>query len=175
MPTVPTYAGNSSTIAPTSSPGTGSGGFTTPSAGNAVGALGQLYAGYAGYQAGRANEALANWNADTLDLQAQDAITQGFEAEGRLRRNVVGLVGVQRAGFSNQGVDVNQGSAADVQIDTVRQGETDALTVRNNAAREAWAYRVRAAQTRAEGEQAAASGRSQAVGGVLGAFGSLLR
>jgi hypothetical protein len=54
------------------------------------------------------------------------------------------VIGTQRAEFAAQGVDVGSGSAVDVQKDTAYQGEIDALTLRTNAAREAWGYTVEA-------------------------------
>ncbi len=179
MPTVPslmdagTGPADQWTMAP-GGPGPSSAGGVPFSPGGAVRAAGDLYGGYASFQAGLANEQISNQNADLLDLQAQDAITRGYEAEARLRRQVAGLIGQQRAGYGNQGVDVNTGSAATVQADTRAQGEQDAMTLRNNAALEAWALRNRANQSRAQGEQAAAAGRQAAIGSGIQAVGSIL-
>lgn len=132
---------------------------------------------------------LQDVNAGTADLQAADAITRGAEAESRYRTQVRGAVGRQRAGFAASNVDVGFGSPVDVQADAAFLGELDALTIRTNAAREAWGYRVqaddlrrRAAITRKEGvyleaggKEAARQGNAAAVGTLIGGGASLLQ
>jgi hypothetical protein len=101
---------------------------------------------------------------------------------------VRGTIGAQRAGFAAGNIDVAFGSAADVQADAAYLGELDALTIRTNAAREAWGFQVQsedlrrqAAITRKEGAAAATAGQQQAsaanvavVGTLATAGGSLL-
>lgn len=109
---------------------------------------------------------LAEFNAAVADLQAKDAVTKGEQDANRFRQRVKLMIGEQRAGFAAGNVDVGFGSAVDVQADTALQGELDALTLKTNAAREAWGYRVeavdyreRARIARLEGEAAAEQGR----------------
>jgi hypothetical protein len=118
-------------------------------AGMASQAIGQHKAGDAAEAAGRAQADIsesqakvADFNAHVADLQSQDAIDRGAQAESRYRAQVKGFIGSQRAGFAASNVDVGFGSAVDVQADTAFTGELDALTIRNNAAREAWGYSV---------------------------------
>lgn len=129
-------------------------------------------AGNAAKRAGLAAEAasdsqaeLADWNASVADLQAQDAIARGSEAEARFRASVKGMIGSQRAGQAAGNIDVNFGSTVDVQADAAYLGELDALTIKTNAAREAWGFNVqgqdlrrRAVITRKEGDQARIAG-----------------
>jgi hypothetical protein len=135
---------------------------------------------------------LAEYNAAVAHIQARDAIVRGEEEANRFRSSVRLMVGEQRAGFAAGNIDVGFGSAVDVQSDAALLGELDALTIRTNAAREAWGYRVEAEDltTRAEiarqegrnaaetgriGQQtAAAQGRGFARAGMIGAAGSLL-
>jgi hypothetical protein len=79
-----------------------------------------------------------------------DAIARGAEAEGRSRSQTKQILGTQRAGYAGQGVDVGTGSAVDVAADTTALGELDAMTIRNNAKREAYGYQVQAAGFRAQ-------------------------
>ena len=62
------------------------------------------------------------------------------------------LIGRQRAVLAANGVDVNEGSAVDIQVDTAGIGKLDELTIRSNAAREALGYRYQAYNARVAGE-----------------------
>jgi hypothetical protein len=152
------------------------------SAGSQIKAGGQAKkAGELEQQAANAQADLSDWNAKVADLQAEDAIQRGAEEEARLRRGVRQLVGAQRAGFAADGVDVGFGSALDVQADTAEQGELDALTIRTNAAREAWGFKVEAQDLRYQagimrrtGVAAAASGRARQTQQRLGGASTVL-
>jgi hypothetical protein len=157
--------------------------------------VGQIKAGNAAKRAGTAQKAaseseaqLSDYNAAVADLQAKDATARGFEEENKFRSQVRGLIGSQRAGYAKGNIDVGFGSAVDVQADAQQLGELDALTIRNNAKREAWGYQVqgedlrkRAEIARKEGvylekagqEQQAAS-RWQAANTIVGGGSSLL-
>jgi hypothetical protein len=131
---------------------------------------------------------LAEYNAGVAGWQAQDAIERGVQEEAKYRRQVQGIVGAQRAGFAASNVDVGFGSAVDVQADAAYLGELDALKIRNNAAREAWGYKVsawdltqRAAIARQGGEMQIAAGAEAARAGnwaaattIVGGSSSLL-
>ena len=111
---------------------------------------------------------LSDYNASIAELQASDALARGREEENRFRERVEGTIGSARAGAAAQGIDVGFGSAVDVQKDARFLGELDALTIRTNAGREAWGYKVEAEDLRRrstiqrkEGVEAAAAGRSR--------------
>jgi hypothetical protein len=163
--------------------------------GTAAQTVGTIKAGNAARRAGQAEQNAAEsqaqileYNAAVEELRAQDAITRGAEDEQRFRSLVRGAIGAQRAGFAAGNIDVGFGSAVDVQADAAKLGELDALTIRTNAAREAWGYQVSAEDlrrgadvTRKEGRAAAEAGRVaqgssrwRATGDVLGTTGSLL-
>lgn len=165
-------------------------------AGTATTVVSQIKAGNAAKKAGLAQQAasesqadLTEYNADVAGLQAADAIARGAEEENRYRTQVRGIIGSQRAAFAGNNVDVGFGSAVDVQADAAFLGELDALTIRTNAAREAWGYNVQgedlrrgAAIARREGTAQAAAGRQmqsaarwQAGGSILSGTGSLLQ
>lgn len=113
-----------------------------------------------GKEASRSAEA----NARIARAQAADALERGREDEAGVRRMARRLVGTQRAGLAGQGIELDDGSALDVQLDTARQSELDALTVRNNAMRESWGYKVGAT----EYTRQAAAARREAAGRVAG-------
>jgi len=107
---------------------------------------------------------LSDDNAGVAALQAKDAIERGVEQEGRFRAQVRGAIGTQRAGFAASNVDVGFGSPADVQGDAAYLGELDALTIRNNARREAWGYEVQSfdMRTRAQIDRDTAAAQREA-------------
>ncbi|MCW5737790.1 MAG: hypothetical protein KIS73_26960, partial [Enhydrobacter sp.] len=78
------------------------------------------------------------------DQQARDAIQRGQVAEQKQRDLTAQRIGSQTAALAAQGTDL-EGSPTDILGDTKRAGELDALTIRNNAAREAWGYQVQGA------------------------------
>lgn len=53
-------------------------------------------------------------------------------------------IGSQRANYAAQGVNVSTGSANEMQLETAYQAEVDILTMRNNAYRQAFGYKVQA-------------------------------
>jgi hypothetical protein len=116
-------------------------------------------------------------NARISQIQSDDALRRSEEMAGRVRANARKVQGSQRAAYAAQGIDVNSGSAIDVQDETMTMGEQDAMTVSNNAWREAWGYRVEAHNATMKGELAKAAAKNEAnntlLTGGLKALGSL--
>jgi len=86
-----------------------------------------------------------NQNRKLALLAAEDAIRRGDIAEQNQRTRTRLLIAEQQAGFAASGVEIGSGSALSVTADTAQFGELDALTIRNNAQREAWGYLSQAA------------------------------
>lgn len=74
--------------------------------------------------------------------QADDAIKRGESAEEQHRMKVQGIKADQRVGFASRGIDLGSDVVIDTLSDTAMLGELDALTIRSNAAREAYGYKV---------------------------------
>lgn len=122
-----------------------------------------------GYEQGSALEAqgnyasrVANSNAHMIDLRAEDEINRGNNESQQFRKKIRKLVGAQRAGFGAGGADVNTGSALEVQAQTAEHGAMDALTIKNNAWKQAWGLHQEASNTRFQGEMSKYAGRSAA-------------
>lgn len=98
-------------------------------------------------------------NARMADVAAEDALRRGKKAQTQVRKAARKLQGSQRAAFAAQGIDPNAGSAADIQEETEVMGALDALTVKNNAWREAWGYRAQALGSEYQGAFAQTAGR----------------
>lgn len=137
-------------------------------------------------RAGQAQRRAAEKQADILDLnalvaeqQGKDAIERGAQEESKFKQGVKLLIGEQRATIAAGNVDVGYGSAADVQADAAYLGDLDAATIKQNAQREAWGFRVqatdfrkRARVAREEGVMMQEAGRAQASATRIGALGS---
>lgn len=123
---------------------------------------------------GRYNQNLANWNATIADKNATDAERRGQIAANRQRSQTRQTVGAQRAALAAQGLSLDSGTAVDLQADTSYFGELDALTIRNNAAREAWGYTSQATDLRAQGRQVRSQAEQDAANLKRRSYGTLL-
>jgi len=75
------------------------------------------------------------------ERQAADAKQRGAIAEANRRQLLGQQLGEQTARLAGQGTDLD-GSPTDILGDTAAAGEFDALTIRSNAAREAYGYKL---------------------------------
>lgn len=135
------------------------------------GGIGSLLGAYAQFRAGRTQQAIDEYNANIDDLQAAQTIEQGISDAGQTGVQGRRMIGAQRASYGAQGVDVNTGTAADIQHQTsqLTQQQTNALLV--NAARTAWGYQSQAAGRRFAGDMAAQSGNLSAYGSLISGAG----
>ena len=88
-------------------------------------------------QQNEANQRLA-------EIQGEDAINRGDQAVGEMRRRADKIQGSQKAALAAQGIDISAGSAADTLAETSYFKQLDEITIKNNARREAWGYKVQA-------------------------------
>ncbi len=93
-----------------------------------------------------------NINASFAEMQAEDALKQGEKAAKNLKKQVKLTIGAQRANMAAQGIELDSGSALEIQEDTAVMGELDALTIKNNAYREAWGFKVQAEDFRSRAQ-----------------------
>lgn len=146
--------------------------------------LGAVSAGVSAYgamQQGKAQEkqyqyqaAVNRNNAIIQNRLADDAIKRGEAAEAEHRRKVNQVKGSQRASFAANGIDLGSDIVSDTLSDTALLGELDALTIRNNAEREAYGYRVGAMNQEASAINNEAAGSNARSAGNLDAFGTIL-
>lgn len=140
----------------------------------AVGAAGaiqqsQAAAGQASYQA-----AVNRNNAVLSEKAARDATERGELEEKQSRLRTSQMIGSQRAGFAANGVVIDEGSALDVTADTAILGEQDALTIRDNASREAFNHRAQGAQFSSSAGMFETSASNAETAGFLNAGASVL-
>lgn len=115
---------------------------------------------------GKQDEATAITNQRISNAQAQDALLRGTKDESRYRRQVAMIAGQQKAEFGARNVTA-EGTALDILGDTAAIGEEDALTIRNNAAREAWGYRNQASEASRWGSNQKQNSIGEGIGTLL--------
>jgi hypothetical protein len=142
--------------------------------GTVLGAAGQLQQAQATATADRYNAKVQDMNAILAERRAKDAQERGAREEQRKRQEVAALKGRQRAAMAANGVDLTFGSPLDTITDTAVLGELDALTIRQNTAREAYDYRVDAVNKRAGAALSRSSADAAITGGYLAAAGTIL-
>lgn len=106
---------------------------------------------------GRQDERQQLFNARQADQAAADAILKGERQVDDIRRKTKQIIGEQRAAFAAQGVEINDGSAAEVQEDTQYWGVMDELTATNNAFLESYGYKMQALNLRTQAEMTRAA------------------
>ena len=156
-----TVAGTTATVAGTTATA-GSSSLLTGAAlaGTAATAYGQI-------QKGKAEGEMADYNANVATQRSNEALQMGSIAEEQQRNKVRQVEGSQTAAMGASGAVAGSGSFGSVLDQTSQFGELDALTVRNNALKQAWGL-----QTQAVGDQLQGSYARQ--GAAIGAAGSLL-
>jgi len=143
-------------------------------ASTALGAYGQIQAGQQAQAAANYNAAVARNNEIIAGRQAEDALKRGQVAEDEQRRRTRAMAGTQRAALAASGVQLDQGSPVDILSDTAQFGELDALTIRNNAEREAYGYRVQGMNFGAEAGLQQSRASSAMTSAAIGAGSTLL-
>lgn len=149
-------------------------------AGAGVSAYGAISGGQAAKSAAYYRAAIAKNNQIIAEQNANSAIEAG-SAKGQataLKGRAVG--GAIKAKQAQSGVDVNTGSAVDVQEAQREQGQLDTETVLHNADLTAYGYRTQATNYAAEseidkktGDDAQSAGYLKAAGGLLSSAGSI--
>lgn len=133
----------------------------------ALSAVAAAMSAYSQHQTGKANQAVANANANAQEVAARDAINTGNAQADQQRQQARQLAGKQAAAMGASGADLTTGNALDIFGDTAAGGELDALTTVNNAQRQAAGLSFQAGVSRTQGA-------IQKQSGNMGAFTTLL-
>lgn len=149
----------------------GSGGGMSLAGNVGVGAtaFGSLFGALGSLEAGKAQESLAQFNAEMSEMQAEDAKQRGREAEKQFRQEIKQLIGKQKTSYAAQNVQLGDeySSASEVELQTRLMGEEDALNIRSNAMREAFGFKSNAISQTMQGRYANMQARDQAAGTLL--------
>jgi hypothetical protein len=124
--------------------------FTSPYLFAGINALATLSSANASAKAQRAEgdfqASIYESNARIQALMAEDAIIRGDKEAVKAKQLAKRIIGSQRAAMGAQGIDLESGSALDIQEETASLGAEEALNIRNNAWREAWGYRAQGSE-----------------------------
>ncbi len=118
------------------------------------------------YRQGKAAEKMYDYQSGMAQRSAEQTREAGSVAAKQHRVKAAQAAGAQRAAMGGAGVDVNTGSLLAAQEDTARMGEMDALTIRQNYQRQAWAKAADAGMYTAAGAEA----RKTALWGMAGSL-----
>lgn len=116
------------------------------------------------WRAGQDAKHAANFNARMMDLEAKHTIDQGEAAAADIDRTGRIMIGEQRAGLAGQGVELGEGTAEALQLDTIARTRDAIARTRADAALAAWGLRTNAASVRRSGRMAARGGTMNAIG-----------
>lgn len=147
----------------------------------AASAIGTAVSVYGSVQQGKAAQGQANYQATVdrnnkiiSDRYAADAIERGKEAEADQRRKTQQIIANQRVGFAANGIDLGSDVVSETLSDSAMLGELDALTIRSNAAREAYGYQVQGMNYEASATNQILAGKNARSAGRTAAMSTLL-
>lgn len=110
--------------------------------------FGELAAGWAGSRVASARAGYqrqaAEINLDFAKMQGANVRERGEKAARKTEAQGRRIQGAQRAALAGQGVEVNSGSAADVQVETEVLSKLDANEIRTSAWMQAWGIEANA-------------------------------
>lgn len=143
-------------------------------AGGGVGALGALTGANASSAAYRYQAGIAGMNATIAENNAQYATKVG-EAKAQISgMQTRAQIGTTKAIQSGSNLNVNTGSAVDVRASEADIGELNEMTIRSNAAKEAYNFRTQEAGDIAQSRLDVAAADNAKKAGTIGAISSLL-
>lgn len=106
-------------------------------------------------------------NALSAKFAAEDAMARSDVAEKQQRDRTRALLGQQRAALAANGVDSATGTGSQLLMDTAGMGEFDAITIRNNAMKQAYGLNTQADNLLADSKAARIAGNNGAIGSIL--------
>jgi hypothetical protein len=143
-----------------------------PQAAGILSLIGTGVSAASAYNQGQVQRAMLRNQAILGEQQAEETLKTGVINQNNYRRQINALIGRQRAVIAANNVQ-NAGSPLALQEDTAAIGEADIANIRNQAALDAWGFKVGADQARYRGDLYASAGATSAFGDVLAAGGQL--
>jgi hypothetical protein len=138
-----------------------------------VAAVGTLMQGYSAQQQGAYENDVSKFNSRQQKNEAIQTRNKGTEEEIKLRDKTAQLTSLQRAQLGASGVQVDSGSALNLQQDAELIGEADALRIRSNFGDAANTLDDQADITRSKGKAALQGGQNAFKSSILQAGGSV--
>jgi hypothetical protein len=139
-----------------------------------VGAVGSIQSGKAASEAASYNATIAEQNRQQALKNANLVSASGEQQAAVQEQKTRAEAGAIKAAQAASGVDVNTGSAVDVQSSAAETGQLSAITVRANAAREAYGYETQATSFQDQAGLDTANAANAQTAGEVGATGTIL-
>jgi hypothetical protein len=134
---------------------------------------GGLFNGIAASQAASYQSTVARNNAQIANANATRAIAGGQQqAQNQSLQNAAAF-GAIKTGLAASNIDVNTGSAVDLQASQRAKGQLDASTTLYNSMVQAYGYRTTAVSDTAEAQLDTATAQNAPIGAALASFGGL--
>lgn len=143
-------------------------------AGAGAGAYSSIQAGNAASSSAKYNEQVSQQNAQLAQQNAVQASQAGEAQVAASQQKTRAQVGAIKAGEAASNVDVNSGSAVDVRSSAADLGELDAITVRSNAAKQAYGYETQNTSYEDQANLEAAQSENSSTAGEIGAGSTLI-
>lgn len=118
--------------------------------GGIFGAIGGILGGQDAAKAAKYNARMEAQNAAVAKVNANIAGEAGAEQAAISSQKTREEAGAVRATRAASGIETNSGSGVDVDASVRELGQLDAMTIRSNAAKEAYGYQVQAANHMAQ-------------------------
>lgn len=128
-----------------------------------------LVSARASYVQGQTAKKIGINNQKMAEYAAEDSMRRGEQAAQEVRRRGDAIKSAQRARMAASGLDLNEGTPADLQDQVDFFSEVDRNTARLNAKKEAWQQRATGSAARFQGDSSATQGNLAAFSTVLGA------
>lgn len=140
----------------------------------AMGALGSIQQGQAAAASDKYNSQVAANNAQIATNNATLAGQAGAANAEQAQMKTRAQVGSIKAAQAANGINVNKGSAVDVQSSASELGELNAITIRSNAVKQAYGYQTQAASDMAQSQLDKSQAKYDASAGYTKAATGLL-
>lgn len=146
-----------------------------------VGIIGASVGAYSAIQAGQAQKAAADYqaqvaanNATIAGMNANAAISEGNQKLQAAQEQAAQHQGMIRAAFGASGVDLDSGSALRDQQGVAEVDSLNQATITSNAARSAWNFRNQGEDASASEELDMEKGNDAATAGYMSGFSTLI-
>lgn len=136
--------------------------------------IGQQAAGKAAQAKANYESKVASNNQIVAERNAADARERGKAQEQEHRIKIAQLKGRQRVVQAANGIEIDSGSALDILSDTAEIGELEALTIRNNAERQAVNFENQAQDFGVSSANSIIAGQNQSDAANFSSFGTLI-
>jgi hypothetical protein len=108
-------------------------------------------------------------NSRFAEIEGEAALAKGDKEAAEFEKKVRQTTGTQRAILAAQGIDVDDGTALEIQLEAAEQGAKDAQTIKNNAWRQAFGFRQQSVNELIQGRFDSMTAKYRARSAVFGA------